>query len=101
MIRIEKLVLPAVFVVLTATTAVFSGDRQWGDLCGRFIYCGNPPKANTITVTKDNEAVGGTIPDESLVVNPCNRGLGDVLVYLLPKEGVKLSVHPTYKNSAR
>ena len=94
-----KLVLSAVFSVIAANAA-FSEDSTWGDLRGQFTFNGKPPKSKTIAVTKDSDALGDNVSDESLEVNPSNLGIANILIYLLPKEGEKLHVHASYEKSA-
>lgn len=49
----------------------------------RFRYDGNPPPSREITPDRDKPFCGRKrIPDESLIVNPVNRGIQNVVVYL-------------------
>lgn len=75
-------------------------DSQWGDLSGQFLYDGDPPPAKTFRITKDQAVFGDTIQDESLLVNPDNGGIANILVYLLSNDEADPSVHPSYEASA-
>ena len=86
-------------LVLLAAFSVLGDERSWGDLGGRFVYDSEPPNAKAITVMKDKDALGKSIPDESLVVNKANRGLANVLIYLLPNEAGELLIHPSHEMS--
>ena len=88
-----------VFVALSATPA-FCEDAGWGHLTGRFTYDGDPPAARTFTILKDKDAFGDKITDESLIVNEKNRGIANIVVYLLPEKNGKLRVHPSYESTA-
>lgn len=77
-----------------------SDDGEWGNLRGRFVYDGNPPPTNHLHISKDTAAFGDTVEDESLTVNRQNRGIANVIIYLLPQKGGELNVHPSYAESA-
>ncbi len=56
---------------------------QWGDLSGQIIYSGMPPVPDKVKITSDQEVCGKhNVIDESLLVNPRNRGLQNVIIYL-------------------
>ena len=92
--------LTALFVAAVFPVCVFGDEGSWGHLSGRFIYDGDPPTPKTITVTKNADVIGTTIPDESLVVNRDNNGLANVLVYLRPNKHEELRIHPSYEASS-
>ncbi len=75
-------------------------DAAWGHLTGRLVYDGAPPPARTFAVTKDLEFLGETLTDESLLVHATNRGLANVVVYLLDEIDDPASVHPSYAETA-
>ena len=100
MIRFKQVALSLVFVWICVASAALADDDAWGDLSGRFVYDGTPPKTTTHAIKINRDALGATIPDESLVVSLTDHGLANVLIYLLPKKGAKLRVHPSYKKSA-
>ena len=99
-IRSVSMLVFFLFASVALATPAFSEIGQWGDLSGQFVYDGEPPKLKPIMVKKDKAALGSTIPDESLVVNSANRGLENVVVYLLPKPDEQLRVHPSYDATA-
>lgn len=74
---------------------------EWGHLKGRFTYEGEAPKPRQFPITLDTEAFAKAVEDKSLIVNPCNQGIANVVVYLLPPKDVKLEVHPSYAKQAR
>ncbi len=80
---------------------LFAQNTRWGSLAIRFVYDGEPPKAKTIRITKDHDALGDTIGDESLLVNARNRGIANVVLYLLPAKNKKLRVHAAYDATAK
>jgi len=66
--------------VLFASSAV---DQETGTLRMTFKYKGDPPKPGTIDPTNDKAFCGQKeIPDESLLVNPENNGIKNVIVYV-------------------
>jgi hypothetical protein len=70
---------------------------QWGTLKGRFVYDGQPPKAEPLVVTKDVQVCGKhNLVDESLVVGK-DGGLANVVIYVRDK---KVKVHPDYEAAA-
>ena len=76
---------------------------EWGSLSGRFVYDGPAPAAQRVNVTKDVEFCGKCNPmDESLVVNPDNRGIANVVVALHVAAGQAYpQPHPQYDATAR
>src|SRR6516164_2208978 len=81
------------------------GDKDWSTIKGRVVWGGDKapaPKRITVTLDKDHclganptADKNGTILDESLLVNAKNKGLKNVIVYLMPAEdGGKLRIHP-------
>jgi len=82
--------------LLSLSSAAVAAD--WGDLTGKFVFQGNPPKPEEIKVTAD-AAVCGKPPalvDESLVVGE-DGGLANVLIYVRsrdPKINPELAKQP-------
>ncbi len=76
---------------------------QWGSLSGRFIYDGPAPAVKRVNVTKDVEFCGKCDPkDESLVVNPENGGIANIVVVVHAATGQpKPQPHPQYETSAK
>ena len=89
-----------VFVATVVPICVFADEDNWGHLSGRYIYDGDPPAQKTITVTKNADVFGSSIPDESLVVNRDNMGITNVLICLLPNEDQEFRVRPLYEASS-
>jgi len=75
---------------------------RWGHLRGRIVFDGTPPEQRPVAVTSDVEYCSRHRPlDESLIVNPDNRGLSNVLVSLFLGRGdAAPTVHPSYAATA-
>ena len=80
----------AIAVVLFAAP-IFAGSvsaEETGDLKIRFVYGGDPPTAADIKVDKDVAFCGKhDLKDESLVVNPENKGIKNVVVSVYTGRG--------------
>jgi hypothetical protein len=74
-------------------------DQKWGDLTGRFIFDGEPPKPIELNINKDTEAVKGPVFSESLLVDAKTRGIANVLVRLMPNKDELLQIHPHYEKN--
>lgn len=98
--RLRHIHAVAFALVALSTQLGSSADDQWGDLRGRFLFDGEPPPVREIAVTKDSGALGDTIEDDSLRVNKTNKGISDVIVYLLPPKGKEIRVHSSYERTA-
>jgi plastocyanin len=60
-----------------------------GSISGTITYGGTPPPAKTIKATKDTEACGATVPDETLVVGG-DKGIKNAVVRITDiKKGKK------------
>ena len=74
--------------------------QEWGDLEGTFVYKGTPPTPEKIQATGQDAAFCGkhNLVLETLVVNKENKGIANVVVYLMtaPK-----AVHPDYAKTAK
>lgn len=88
---------------------VVSADET-GDLKIRFVYGGDPPTAASINADKDAEFCGKHgLKDESLVVNPENKGIKNVVVYVytgrggtdLPDQEPKKATHTLANENCR
>lgn len=75
---------------------------EWGDLTAKFVLDGTAPTPAPVQVTKDQEVCGKhKLVDESLVVNPQNKGIANVVVFLYLGRGEKPpAAHDSYKESA-
>ena len=85
--------------VVFADDPTASKDQQWGDLTGRFIFDGEPPKPVELIVNKDMAVAKGPIFDESLVVDAKTHGLANVFVWLIPNPDEPVEEHPDYAKS--
>src|SRR5262245_26320894 len=86
-------------VVMTALTGV-AGAQEWGDLEGTFLYKGTPPTPAKLQITKDPEYCGKhNVVDEAIVVNKDNKGVANVVVYLMDQ--AKPKIHPDYEKDAK
>lgn len=86
----------SIFIPLLAT----SEDTLWGDLSGRFVFDGAAPPPKTIRIDRDVAELGTSILDESLIVQPKNLGIANVVLYLIPPKQDELPVHPSYEATA-
>lgn len=80
-------------------TALAQGD-SWGDVKGRIVWGGANVPAQAPIDLKENpdKAVCGKVMDESYVVNPKDKGLKNVFVWIdVAKKGEKLPIHPSLK----
>jgi plastocyanin len=74
-----------------------AGAADWGNLKGRFIYDGDPPKQQSIDTSKEPICSKHKVVIEDLVVNPDNHGLANVVVFVSSK---KVTENPEYKSTA-
>jgi len=73
---------------------------EWTTLRGRIVFSGELPEAEALEVTRDEDYCGPFgLKDESLIVNPENRGLKNVAIWLRTKKAIP--VHPSYKEAAK
>ena len=79
-----------------------SVHAQWGTLSGTFVYDGAAPSPSPIVVTKDQAVCGKhDLVDESVTVNPDNKGIAGVVLYVYLARGDKApKVHPSYEETA-
>ncbi|HEV3437053.1 MAG TPA: hypothetical protein VG122_06825 [Gemmata sp.] len=86
MFRVRFLVL----VVAFASVSVASADDKWVSVKGQVVFpAGTPiPKREALNVTQDKDHClsKGDILDESVIVNPKNRGVKNVVVWLRPDD---------------
>jgi hypothetical protein len=68
---------------------------EWGDLSGRFVLDGVPPVPEKVNVTTDKEeCCKHDLKVESLLVNPDNKGIQNVIIYLFQnKSGARGSAN--------
>ena len=79
-----------------------SVGEGWGNLTMRFVYDGDPPAQQKARVTKDEEFCTKQPPmEESLVVNPDDRGIANVVAFLYVGRGdPQPTPHPSYEETA-
>lgn len=81
--------------------AGIAGAADWGDIKGKVVWAGDDlPKAKPLDVTKDPDHClkKGPILDQTFVVNPKNKGVRYVFVYLRKKPG---KIHPDYPQDTK
>jgi hypothetical protein len=84
--------------VLAANVAA----QEWGHLSGQITFDGDPPKPPAVKITKDQECCGKhNVIDESLLVNPENHGVRNVIIFLVPEKDAPPAVHASYKESEK
>ena len=73
----------------------------WGTLKGRFVYDGTPPSLLKLTPTKDLSVCGKhELYNESLIVNPENKGIQNVVIFIYTKKGQTPPIHESYASTA-
>lgn len=79
-----------------------ASGEGWGNLSLTFVYDGVRPNQPTIDVTKDVEFCGKSpLLNESLIVNPENLGIANVVVMLNVKRGDDPPpIHPSFDEMA-
>ncbi|HWB11031.1 MAG TPA: methylamine utilization protein [Pirellulales bacterium] len=75
-----------------------AGAVEWGNLKGRFVYDGDPPKEQSIDTSKEPMCSKHKVVSEELAVNGENHGLANVLVFVSSK---KVTENPEYKKTAK
>ena len=84
----------ACFLALFFLAAVPLRAAEYGDLTGRFVYDGKPPKLRENFIPENVKHCAKTARfDQSLVVGK-NGGVANVIVYLENEDGV--AIHPDY-----
>jgi hypothetical protein len=74
--------------------------QAWGTIKGKVTWAGDAPKPEEVNVDtdKDHCLSKGPIVKETFVVNPKNKGVANVFVWLAPADkDAKLPVHPSLK----
>lgn len=86
--------------VIGLSSPVFAAESEWGDLSIRFIYDGQPPKPERIAVA-GAAGCAAPITQESLVVDPQDKGIANVVVWLFRKPGEAApAIHSGYAKTA-
>jgi hypothetical protein len=96
-VRRWSLALGTLLTVGLASSAPTSA--QWGAIEGQFLLDGDIPKLAPLdTAAKDAEfCPPGSVPDESLVVDPGSRGIANIVLYLSKTPD---KIHPDLTASA-
>ncbi len=76
--------------------------QEYGDLTATFVFGGNPFVPDPLEITKDKEFCGKfRVVDESLTVNPDNKGIAGVIAWLyLSRTDKAPEPHPSYAETA-
>lgn len=91
-----RLLACSALVVITLASSASAAD--WGNLAIRFTYGGNAPEPSKLELNKDMDFCGPfDLRDESLLVDPKSKGIGNVVVWLDEKKsGRDPEVHESY-----
>lgn len=84
---------------LVASTSIsFAAEKlEWGNLSATFIYDGEPPERAVLPITKDRDFIKEPYLDESLLVDPKSKGIGNVVLWLVvPKDAKAPAIHESY-----
>ncbi len=103
--RMKSMYRMLLAIAVCGTLTCGPACAQWGDLKGQFIYGSEgvkAPEMPKITPTKDEAFCGKhELKEEELIVNPSNRGIKNVILWLYQRRGAKQpALHPDYKQSA-
>lgn len=100
MMQVIKRIFLLTIVTIPFGNAAFG--QQWGDLTATFVYDGAVPTPDKVVVTKDIDFCGKhNLVDNSLVVNPENKGIANLVVYLyLSRSDDPPAVHPSFAETA-
>lgn len=97
MIRVQKFVVMAAVVVSTLAVHAYAAEGEWGTLKGRFVFDGAPPVPKKLDVSKEAFCTKCDVVGEELVVDPSNKGVANVVVFLKTKKGEKIKIHPDFE----
>ena len=83
--------------------ASVANAAEWGDLSGTFLYDGKAPTPAKAAITQDIPYCSKyNVMDESLVVNPPNGGIANIVTYVyVSRTGTQPAVHPDYEKTAK
>jgi hypothetical protein len=96
----KRILLVVIGLLGVQLTAGLAWGQQWGHLSARFVFDGTPPKPVPTVVTKDQDVCGKfKLVDETLVVNPKNKGIANVIVFL--RDTKKPAIHPDYAKALK
>ena len=90
MIRVRFLALAVAF---TGLTAISADAADWATVKGQILFPSDKtiPKRDALNVTQDKDhcLAKGDVLDESVLINPKNRGVKNVVVWLRPDKDPK------------
>jgi hypothetical protein len=90
MVRVRLFALGIALAVVSAASA----DDKWATVKGQVVFPAGEaiPKREALNVTQDKDHClsKGDILDESVIINPKNRGIKNVVVYLRPDDAKDL-----------
>jgi plastocyanin len=96
-IHIRKIAVVAAALVASLGVHAYAADGEWGTLKGKFVFDGAPPAPKKLDVSKEAHCVKCNVVGEELVVDPSNKGVANVVVFLKTKKGEKVKIHPDYE----
>jgi hypothetical protein len=95
MSRVLRIALVSILLVAARTPAA----ESWGNVTMRFVLDGDAKPPMPRKIDRDKKVCGEEVIDESLLVNPKDRGIANVIVWLVPQKGEDVPVHPDYEKS--
>lgn len=99
-LRLALIFIGLASLTLLARAEAADNDNGWSTIKGQIVYAGEDvPERKPVDVTKDQEhcLAKGPVPSDEWVVNPKNKGVQWVTVWLAPadpKSKTPLPVHP-------
>lgn len=97
MIRVQKLAVLAALVAASLAVHAYAAEGEWGTLKGKFVFDGAPPAPKKLDVAKEAFCTKCNVVAEDVVVDPANKGVANVVVFLKTKKGEKIKIHPDYE----
>src|SRR5262245_28406105 len=97
--RIGAFLLLGLSALLLPAPAEVRAQKQepWGTVKGRFVWGGKDIPAREVHTVNQDKAhclANGPLLDEKIIVNPKNKGVKNVLVWLRPAADQALKIHP-------
>lgn len=87
---------PAIHLLLVLVSLAAPADaEQWGNVTGKLVLAGTPPKLPELDTTGDDFCSHANPHNESLKLGD-DQAIANVLVYLRPARGEAIAVHPDY-----
>lgn len=88
---------PAANEAAAEAAAAPTGEQEWGDLTGKFVFDGPAPTPAKLDVSKEPICAKHNAVNEGIMVGP-DGGLRNVVIFLASK---KVPVHPDYEATAK